>query len=362
MWQSSLCVSGHVCPREASKGQLCRTPLAAISTRRLARPVRSAADALVRLFVMSKLKSARHHWWPQCVSVRWAAEDGKTGWLRPDGACTRVRPDSLGAIGNGHHIKLGDRGEPTPWDTSFEDEFDDADNRFPAVISWLESLDRRLTAGPRLQDRFLPEAAAHDELRQLTKCIVSLAVRSPMNREASVAVADELRGPLKKAERNALVGMNMRESQRLIADSIGADAKFAVLFSNAKEFIFGDGFFSNVSGLVARPLAPIIVAPVTPNISVVVARPISYMVEPRLSTIVLNDTEVDVCNHAVQIYARDALFFRKDQPVIAAAFARAEHRQYAEPDNPMKLLVHSLPGVPPRDTRLDVVLAKRRQN
>jgi hypothetical protein len=74
---------------------------------------------------MPKLKSERHHWWPRCVSRHWAANDGTTGWIKPDDSEKRIPPAKLGMIGNGHHIKLGRTpGEVTGWDTSFEDEFD----------------------------------------------------------------------------------------------------------------------------------------------------------------------------------------------------------------------------------------------
>jgi hypothetical protein len=277
---------------------------------------------------MAKLKSALHHWWPRCVSSHWAAEDATTGWLKPDGTCRRVPPRHLGVLRNAHHIKLGERGTSTPWDRSFEDEFDAADSQFPAVISWLKSLSRQFITEPHVQDRFLSQPAADDQLRRLTECIVSLAVRSPMNREASVAFAEHLRWPLENPQRDSLIGANMRNSQRVASDSIGSNAKFAVLFSGGKEFIFGDGFFHNLTAVVNRPQFPTIVAPITPNISVIVTRPMSYMVEPRLSTIVLSETEVDVCNHAVQVYARNALYFRHDQPLIDTAFAQAEHLQW----------------------------------
>jgi hypothetical protein len=72
---------------------------------------------------MPKLKSARHHWWPRCVSRLWADEDGTTGWIKTDGSVIRIPPDKLGMIGNGHHIKLGrNPGEMTDWDSSFENE------------------------------------------------------------------------------------------------------------------------------------------------------------------------------------------------------------------------------------------------
>ncbi len=308
---------------------------------------------------MVKLKSERHHWWPRCVSARWAAEDGTTGWIKPDGSCKRVPPHHLGVIRDGHHIKIGEPGASTHWDASFEDEFDRADGHFPAVIAWLESLERRFISHPLSRERFVPQAATDEKLRLLTECVVSLAVRSPMNREASVATAEHLRGPLKKTERETLITMNMRNSQRLAADSIGASAKFAVLFSEGREFIFGDGFFHNVTAIVNRPQFPTIAAPITPNICVVVTRPLSYMVAPRLSTIVLDEQEVDVCNDAVQVYARNALFFRNDEPFIDDAFARAQHLKYAHPDNPMSRLVRSIPGIPPRETSLDFLFDPR---
>ncbi len=302
---------------------------------------------------MPKLKSARHHWWPECVSSHWVASDAKTGWIRPDGTVIRVPPGQLGRIRNAHHIKLGDRGVPTPWDRSFENEFNDADSWFPAVISWLSGLERRFLSGRRRQERFVSQSASDDELRRLTECIVSLAVRSPMNREASVALAERVRGPLNGLERDTLIAMNMKNSQRLASDSIGARAKFAILYSQRREFIFGDGFFHNVTAVVNRPQFPTIVAPVTPTICAVVTRPFRYMVDPRLSTIVLEDEEVDVCNQAVQVYARTALYFRSECPVIDEAFSRSEHLQYSHPDSPISELVRSIPGIPPRDDSHD---------
>lgn len=45
---------------------------------------------------MAKMKSERHQWWPVCVSRHWAGDDGKTGWLRPDGSTARIPPTRLG--------------------------------------------------------------------------------------------------------------------------------------------------------------------------------------------------------------------------------------------------------------------------
>lgn len=294
---------------------------------------------------MPKLKSERHHWWPRCVSRHWTANDGTTGWIKPDGSEKRVPPDKLGMIGNGHHIKLGRTpDQSTGWDTSFEDEFNLADNSFPDVIEWLEGLERRPIAGQDLRPRFVTQEASNDQLRALTECVVSLAVRGPMNREASVSLAEQLRGPLPGRERNALIGINMRQSQRLTADSIGSRGKFAVLYSMGREFIYGDGFFHNVKAVVNSPMAPKILAPITPLISVIISRPTKFTAEPRLVTIALTEDEVDRCNHAVQVYSCDALYYRNDRPALDEAFKCGERREYARSDNPIDTLFGALPG------------------
>lgn len=270
--------------------------------------------------------------------------------MKPDGSCIRVPPHQLGVIRDAHHITFGDGvGDSTAWDCSFEDEFDDADTHFPAVIAWLESLERHSLPQQPLRGRFISQPATDDQLRILTESVVSLAVRSPMNREVSVAPAKRLPGPLRNPERNALIGSNMRQSQRLIVDTIGADAKFAVLFSPGREFLFGDGFFHNVTAVVNRPHAPKILAPITPNLSVIITRPMSYLVQPRLTTVVLNDAEVGLCNDAVQVYARRALYFRSERPAIQDVFACDKHLRYSHRDNPIDMLLQSLPGMPSRD-------------
>jgi len=266
----------------------------------------------------------------------------------------RIPPSKLGMIGNGHHIKLARApDDSTEWNFSFEQEFDAADSSFPSVISWLDCLDRQVRTDLDLTGRFLAQSATEEQLRALTECVVSLAVRSPMNREASVAVAEHLRGPLPTPERNMLIGANMAHSQRIIADSIGAKAKFAVLFSSRKEFIFGDGFFHNVTARVDPPHNPKILVPITPTISVIVCRPMHFLVQPRLSTIVLTDEEVDLCNHAVQVYSRASLFFRSEQPTLDEAFNCGTHLRYSHPDNPIDCLIRGIPGIPPRDTSHD---------
>lgn len=197
-----------------------------------------------------KIKSERHHWWPECISQHWKNTDGNVHWLLPTGEIKTAPPKNFGCIGNGHYIKLGrNAGETTVWDQNFEPIFDKADGCFPDVIAWLQSLDRKdVSKVKTLTDCFIPQYASNEQLVQLVESIVSLAIRSPINREAAVCLAERIRGGerLPERERNTLITLNMRDSHKQAVSQIGSMGKFVVLYSPKREFVFGDGFFHNI--------------------------------------------------------------------------------------------------------------------
>ncbi len=302
---------------------------------------------------MTRLKTTLDHWWPQCVSEHWKDNSGCAHWLLPDGEIRSAPPKKFGAIGNGHAIKLDGNG-PSPWDESFEREFDKADNNFPTIIEWLNTLDRKWYGNVSTKrDRFLSQSASTDQLGLLVECIVSLAVRSPMFRERAVSMAENLRGPLPEKERNSLIGLNMRNSQRMIADSLAGRGKIAVLFSPQKEFIFGDGFYNTATSTSMPPMCAQMLVPITPSISVLYASPTQYLTEPKLTTIVLSEPETRFLNDTVQTYACDAIYFRSEKPELIQAYTQRKHLQYSHPDNPIVRFIHDLPGVLPRDKSYD---------
>jgi len=308
---------------------------------------------------MKSQKSERHHWWPENVSARWKDAGGCVHRLTPDGEMKRAPPKNFGVIGNGHFIKLGDTAAGhTPWDQNFEQEFQRADSEFPRLIDWLEGLDRKPGLDRReIRARYLPQPASDDNLAALTESIVSLAVRSPMNRAAACGLAERFRGPLPQRERNSIIGLNMRRTQRVVSDAIRSRAKFCVVFSPDRELIFGDGFFTNVRSPGEHLMAPKVLAPVTPNMAVLIVRPTRYTDEPRLVTLVATPADANALNHAVQVYAKDAIFYRSEAPVLGEAFRSGKHLQYSAPGNPIDEFIHTLPGIPPRDRSLDGLAA-----
>lgn len=306
-----------------------------------------------------KQKSERHHWWPEGVSERWKNADGLTHWLKPDEEVVTAPPKNFGVIGNGHFIKLGrEPEEVTPWDENFEMVFQKADDEFPRLIDWMEGLERKSDVDPRdVPNRYLTQTTDDATLAALTESVVSLAVRSPMNREAACGLAERFRGPLPPRERNSIIGANMRHTQRQVSDRIGARAKFCVVFSPTREFIFGDGFFTNIRSPGDGLMTHRVLAPITPNLAVLIVRPQQCRPDPRLVTLVATPDDVDAMNQAVQIYAKDALFYRSERPEVTDAFRERKHLVYSHPGNPMESFIHTLPGVPPRDTRHDHLAA-----
>ena len=295
---------------------------------------------------MSRLISARHHWWPQGVSRYWLNDQNCVFRLTPDGKESCSHPKKFGAIRDGHQIKFS---AESVWNEDFESEFDQADKKFGGIIDWLSGLERRsMWDAPPNLSRFHPIAATEEHLQDLVECLVSLAVRSPMNREQAVALAENLRGPLPRKERNTIIAANIRHWQNNITQSIGTQGKFVVLFSPFREFIFGDGFFNDaVSPLVSSIGTTRILAPLTPAVGVLYVRPGMYRIEPRVVTIVLSRTETLSINEAVQIYSGKEMFFRSEKPEITEYFRRAEYLHYCDSNNPIEHLIREVPGILP---------------
>src|SRR3546814_14908810 len=88
--------------------------------------------------------------------------------------------------------------------------------------------------------------------------------------------------------------------------------KATAILSPNREFIFGDGFYHNLTSPSRPQNSPEILAPLTPRLAVLYARPMQYTTEPRLSTLVIGVDETETLNHVVQIYARVNIFYRSE--------------------------------------------------
>ena len=287
------------------------------------------------------------------MSRNWADDATGVHWLLPDGTERRARPDAFGVIGNGHYIKLGSAaGETTPWDQNFEEEFQTADAQFPGVISWLEELHYDSRIGKPRRQRFVHETATEEQFLRMVGSLTSLAIRSPMTRAAAVSLAEHLRGPLPEWERNTLIAANLRDMHRRAKQAVSGRGKATAIHSPEREFIFGDGFYHNFTAGSMAPSSPRILAPLTPRLAVLYAIPSQYAVESRLSTLVIGADEAAALNEVVQVYSRDAIFYRTDKPELIDDFRTAKHLRYTSSHNIVEAIVHDMPGVRDRDISL----------
>src|SRR6267142_3105328 len=83
-------------------------------------------------------KNEVHHWWPRGLSKFWKDENGNAHRLEANGELLKSPPKSFGGIRNDNNIVFRDT--PSPWDTSFEKSFAKADDGFPWLIEWLQTL------------------------------------------------------------------------------------------------------------------------------------------------------------------------------------------------------------------------------
>ena len=138
---------------------------------------------------------------------------------------------------------------------------------------------------------------------------------------------------------------NMRNGLNNLTKAFGGSGKAVAIFSPEREFIFGDGFFTNVTPPAQHMLRPRAIVPLTPNLGVLIQKPSSYMLDPKLSTLVVNQQEADELNRTVQVYAKEAIFYRSERPPIIPEFERGKYLSYADDRNFADWLCYNVPGV-----------------
>lgn len=277
------------------------------------------------------IKTAHHHWWPQCVSGRWRNEEGKIHQLFCDGKVVpHSNTNSFGGIKNGHTIKLADK--PTPWDHSFEDIFGTADGAFPALLAALEALPATRVENPNgFMDRFLKQEMSDAQVAILMECMLSLIVRGPRFRNSIRLLVQTIQAragaePPKVDE--LLINMNLRHALNLFKSNLGTRGKFLILKSPQQEFIFGDGFFHNFTSCSSAPHNPRVLVPLLPGLCVFYTKPSRYFTEPRVATMELTPDEADVVNNTVMTYSQNYIFYRSQQPALSADFEAGRFLEY----------------------------------
>lgn len=289
------------------------------------------------------IRGEKHHWWPVSLSGHWTNKRGLVYRITPNGDIQEAPPKKLACISDGHNIKFK---EPSSFEQTFEQEFDRADNDFPSVIKMLDDLSQRHPKQDRSQYEFHSAHCCEDEfLVRLCGCLVSLVVRSPRFRNNIVTFLNGIGSSVRAADEKQLIAANMLSKQEEITKSLNGLGKFVIIFSESEEFIFGDGFYHNISmnGVHHSPNVRILV-PLTPNLTILYARPMAYMTHPKIMTRLADRYLVTLINETVQIYSKECLFYRSEKPILSEHFVRREHLTIVDGD-PIDQLIESIPGV-----------------
>lgn len=274
--------------------------------------------------IRKPLKSELHHWWPRTLSEHWSAADGMVSVIRPTGAVHRAPPGAFGAITNAHHMKIGG-----PWDSTFEPLFNQADGEVSDFVRWLSTLETSVVGTERpMVDRITPQFLSPERLQQLARVTASLLARSPTIRHSIKLNIEQYRIGLPDPRADmTLIALNQRGLYDAYRKTMEGRGRWAILFSDEKEFIAGDGFLHNFpasqDGINSGKK---LVLPILPTTTIVYMLPMKHPSDPRLVTLRMSSTEVAELNDIVQVYASDFLFFRDEQPLISDGFRLGRHQ------------------------------------
>jgi hypothetical protein len=248
--------------------------------------------------------------------------------VQPNGEIKRAPPGAFGAITNAHHMKLNG-----PWDSTFEPIFNRPDGEMADFVSWLFTLeasacDSNLPMLKRIQAQPLPP----DRQLQISRIVASILARSPRIRYVIKIGTEYYREKFgladTRADKNLIAG-NQRGLYDAYRRRMESSGRWAVLFSDSKELVAGDGFFHNFPASAdAISSGKKLVLPILPTVAVVFMAPSSHPTEPKLVTLRLGDIEAEQLNEIVQVYSRDILYFRTKKPALIEAFKAAEYREF----------------------------------
>ena len=263
----------------------------------------------------------------------WADIEGQASRLSYDGAVLRTPPQNLGAIGNAHHVKLGE-----PWEHTIEPMFHHADDVMKYLVEYL--LAQKPTAKPAskhsLIERMSPLELPDLEREQIGECVASLIVRSPAFRNVMRLTADSGRDGLpydSNTDANNLIASNIAIEFRQIVRSLRTGGKMVLMFSDSSEFIFGEGFLHNLGGGAVGANSKFFV-PMTPDLALGYIHPLAYRTHPNAVTVVLTSKEVVRCNEITQVYSKDYVYFRQQRPVLTPQFQSRQFLEYQYHQHP----------------------------
>lgn len=256
------------------------------------------------------------------MAKAWCGADGRVGRTNSRGHSKRLHPSAIGYTPDGHNVFFEGG---SLWDSTFEPQFDAADNAFPKVVRWLGDIECQHPRDQRVKGTNVLE----EQRSPFAECLASLMVRSPRLRYLSEKwiAESQVRDFGFTAPHNVRVTAsgNLARCQEAFSRDIRGGGKLAFLLADKESFLFGDGFMTNVHPSPDRVLHPMAMVAMTPKVAVLWFSPQSYPLHPAGVSIMLSSEEVRSFNEIVQVYSKDNLFHAGVEPELHKNFPTCQH-------------------------------------
>lgn len=288
-----------------------------------------------------KSSSREHHWWPVGLQQHWSIL-GAVNSIDPSGEVQRKKYSNrrIAKKSHGHTVLR----ESEHWKTNFEGSFQVADNvadevvkrllpmtDFSSAVSILwTALKQRFRRELKLSDFSRYFVIDSDFRKKLVLLSISLLIRSPANRHMLERVGAQL-GFVPHEETGKV---NMLNQVRLMTDlyngGFSGNIFPLVIFSNNKEFVFGDGLLDGMtSNAPSGSFRGHALIPLTPHICIFLSSTFSVRSDRNARLLLAPDWLVEQINDATQVYSKQYLFYSTQKPKLTNSFISAEHRQYS---------------------------------
>gem|GEM_PF-3283237 len=153
------------------------------------------------------------------------------------------------------------------------------------------------------------------------------------------------RGKLGSRERKQLISANLSRKHPALSKMMSEGGDLVILFSKTKEFIFGDGFYQNMRLTdIEQTAFPRVLVPLTPKVALLYFKPAHNYKKKRVFTRIADCKIIDIINLSVQVYSKNWLFFRNEQPKLSSHFIENENREFTNFD-PVINLIGMIPCV-----------------
>lgn len=268
------------------------------------------------------------HWWPKGLQRLWADPEGYISRVRPSSTIERRKPPKGPKKGfahkrGGHRLTFGD----SPWNHTFEPEFDEIDNVGPPELRELSSqlLEKN--------QKYFPRTLSASTTNTLVKICFSLIIRSPAFRHRYSHAGKSFGFGQNEMTGTSNISLFWKNAKNINLDNCNS-GKLFLLSSEGSEFFFGDGFYDTVftRPLGWRPqgiswiadLRGNALVPLLPNLC-------AYLhftgggTGTQSHVLPVNCDVASEVNFLTQVYSKEELFFRSQPPVLTQEYQRGEH-------------------------------------